>query len=122
MKQYNANDDFALNLRQILALAYAPLPDVNHAFETSKETDFFVQNEDLLSPIIDYFEDNWIGRSQCIRKGGRRPAKFAHSLWNVFDATNDEDPRTNNAIEGWHHRFNTLTGTHHQICGSLSRL
>ena len=34
-------------------------------------------------------------------------------MWNVYDRVQDELPRTNNAVEGWHHAFQTLVGNHH---------
>jgi hypothetical protein len=90
-----------------------PVADVVDSFETLMETDFFVQNQDMLASIINYYEDTWIGRPQGTRRRGRRTPTFAHGLWNVFNAVNEDDARTNNAIEGWHRRFSTLSGAHH---------
>ena len=64
VKRYIENDDYALNLRLLGALAFLPVHDIVMAFDILLESDFFVENEQLLSPIINYFEDVWVGRSQ----------------------------------------------------------
>ena len=45
--------------------------------------------------VIDYFEDTYIGRL-------RRAPLFDLALWNMYDQTIGDLPRTNNAAEGWH--------------------
>ena len=79
------------------------------SFDVLMETDFFRENEELLIPLIDYFEDTWIGRPQ---RGRRRQPVFAHEIWNTFVATTEGRARTNN-VEGWHRRFSSLLGAHH---------
>ena len=50
--------------------------------------------------VIDYSEDTCIGR---LRPGGHRRAPlFDLALWNMYDQTIGDLPRTNNAVEGWH--------------------
>jgi hypothetical protein len=34
-------------------------------------------------------------------------------LWNCYDATKADLPKTNNSVEGWHYGFNQLLGAHH---------
>ena len=44
-------------------------------------------------------------------------------LWNVYERTIAEEPRTNNILEGWHRRFNTIVAKHHpNIYEFLERL
>jgi len=46
------------------ALAFVPQEDIIESFETLiKAYDLFT-NKELLTPLIDYFESNWIGRLQ----------------------------------------------------------
>ena len=41
----------------------------------------------------------------------------------VFERTTADEPRTNNILEGWHRRFNTIVVKHHpNICEFLERL
>ena len=59
--------------------------------------------EQFAGNVIDYFEDTYIGR---LRPGGHRRAPlFDLALWNMYDQTIGDLPRTNNAVEGWHRRF-----------------
>jgi len=132
------DDEFALNLRQVPALAFVPAHTVITSFETLMGSDFFTDNEQLLMPFVDYFEDVWIGRPK--RGGGRRQPLFAHGIWNTFNSTTDGtwfcctysnpihiiyalmwiynfvitgNARTNNSVEGWNRRFSSLVGADH---------
>ena len=61
--------------------------------------------------VIDYFEDTYIGR---LRPGGHRRAPlFDLALSNMYDQTIKDLPRTNNAVEGWHRRFQANVRAHH---------
>lgn len=75
------------------------------------ENDFFVENEQIIRPVTDYFEDTRIGRPD--RRGRRREPLFSHSFWNCFEAVNRDLPKTNNSIEGWHHSFGKTVGACH---------
>lgn len=59
------------------------------------------------------FQQNYV-RGQRAR-GRRRavPPRFPPQLWNVRQATLDDDAVTNNNQEGWHNRFQTIIGRHH---------
>ncbi len=65
-----------------------------------------------VQPIVDYFEDNYIGR---IRGRGNRARRgnprFAINLWNVHQRTMEGGARTNNAVEG----FLGVAKNHHGI-------
>ena len=61
--------------------------------------------------VIDYSEDTYTGR---LRPGGHRRAPlFDLALWNMYDQTIGDLPRTNNAVEGWHRRFQANVGAYH---------
>jgi hypothetical protein len=110
-ERYISDPDFALSIRQILALAFVPTVDVVSAFDDLMESAFFVENEALVRDLINYFEDNWIGRPA--RRGGRSAPLFALALWNCFDAVLQDLPKTNNSVEGWHRGFSELIGANH---------
>ena len=94
-ERYSTDLDFALEVRKLAALAFVPPGDVVDYFELLQDS-FPVEAE----PVIDYFEVNYIGLYQ--RNGRRKAAQFPIPLWNVHDATLDQEPRTNNNMEGWH--------------------
>ena len=41
------------------------------------------------------------------RNAPRPPPPFALDLWNMFNRTDDEFPRTNNSVEVWHRSFHS---------------
>ena len=71
----------------------------------------FVAEE--VNPVINYFEDNYIGR---LRSRGRDNPTFAITSWNVHNRLKDGLPRTNNHIEGWHRKLQaSITSSHPNI-------
>ena len=104
-QQYMIDEEFRANIRMIPALAFVPLADVHAAFEALSE--HCDGNEDR---ILDYFEVNYIGE---LRRGRRRNPLFAHSLWNISNRVENDLPRTNNALEGWHNQFNRCFAAAH---------
>jgi len=38
---------------------------------------------------------------------------FPLEMWNCYNDVVMDFPRTTNAVEGWHHAFNTRLGSHH---------
>ncbi|KAL3872534.1 hypothetical protein ACJMK2_035757 [Sinanodonta woodiana] len=55
----------------------------------------FVPVEDVVLPVLDYFEDTWVGRPT--RGNKRRPPRTPHSMCGCYDNINDELPKTNNS-------------------------
>ena len=108
---YEADNDFAMLMRSISPLAYVPEADVPQAFydlETEIRNNY---NNNGIDAVLDYFEDNYIGRQR--RGRPRANPLFPIAIWNMVDRTEDDLPRTNNNIEGWHHRFNlNVDGKH----------
>ena len=67
-------------------------------------------------PILHYFESTWIG----LTVGGRRMAPaFPHVMWNVHDRYTDGASRTTNALEAFHHSFNSLISCQHPSIWTL---
>ena len=109
-EQYKADPEFSLHLRMVAAVAFAPPDDVIDVFERLCEV---IRNtyQDDADRILDYFEDNYIGRFR--RNAPRAVPLFPIQRWNMFHRTHQELPRTNNHIEGWHQRFQTLCSSSH---------
>ena len=52
-----------------------------------------------------------------------KEARFSPQIWSVYDRVINQDPRTNNFLEGWHRRFSSIVDVHHQdIYRFLSKL
>lgn len=100
-KKYGEEPEFALQMRYFAGLAFMPPANVIDSFKGLKEimemqarpktntSDFKVWQ------LFEYMEKAWVGRK------GKLP-KFPIAMWNMRQLTLDGQPRTNNAVEGWH--------------------
>ena len=109
-QRYIDDAKFTNTLRMIAALAFVPPDEVKAYFEQYCDYARNFHNNDC-DPIIDYFEDTYIGRFR--RNAPRRAPLFAQALWNMFHRTFNETARTNNSIEGWHRSFQDTVGASH---------
>ena len=98
--------NFALQCRMISALAFVPPGDVADAFETLSG-----EVPDELTPIMDCFEDNNIGRND--RRGFRRAPLFGIDLWNQYNRVLEGHNRTTNSVEAWHRAIKSLLRISH---------
>jgi hypothetical protein len=117
--RYTADDEYALCIRQLGALAFVPVNDVVAAFEALVASEFFVVNADELEDILDYVQRTWIGRPAVIAGGARRAPRFSHRLWNCYTAMLNGQARTNNSVESWHRSFEHLLRASHPSIWSL---
>lgn len=109
--RYKDDVTFALQVRKLPSLAYVPENEVINAYNNLLETTYFTENDELLSPILNYFEETWIG---CMdRRQKRRAPKFDISIWNCYSLVSEDLPRTNNAVEGWHNCFTSILNQCH---------
>ena len=93
---YKEDGDLQELCRQLMALPILPEEAILQAFawlEGLAE----VMNLGLVS-VLEYMEDQWIDN-----------ARLPVSLW----CCDGKDMRTNNAVEGWHHRFNRRVNVTH---------
>ena len=105
MPKYRQDDAFKLRVKKLAALAFIPVSDLVATFE-SLSTSFL--NDELR--LLAYFENTWIGQPV----GGRRlPPLFPHHMWYVRDRSGTGSSRTTNALEAFHHAFNSLLTCQH---------
>lgn len=95
-------------MKLLIALALVPPENLGQAFEFLCENNLLPEEA---QPVLDYFEDTWIGRLQLRRS--RRPPRFPHLLWNCFRNIQENLPKTNNSIEGWHRSFEQQVSCNH---------
>lgn len=108
---YQNDDEFSFQIRNLLALAFPRTDDVTHFYELLLKSEYYTVNKDLISPILDYFSRTWVMRKG--KRGKILSSRFPISLWNCHDLVLNEDPRTNNKIEGWHRGFSSKINRSH---------
>ena len=101
-QRYNHEEEFTLHLRMRFTLAFLPPEDVIEGSEELSDTIRGLYN-DTVDDLLQYFEDTYIGRFRM--NAPRRPPLFPIDLWDMFHRTDNELPRTNNSVEGWHRSF-----------------
>lgn len=94
---YVTDPEVNLQARMISAIAIAPPTEVEHVFQT-----FSGSMRGEPQPVMDYFEDNFIGRPTG---RGRRQPRFPVELWNHHDTALGAGFNTTNAAEAWHRVF-----------------
>lgn len=112
--EYIGSEEFASKVKQMMALAFVPEADVVEVFETLSSCEEFGDMDFL----IDYFEDNYIGRQ---RRGRRGQPRFALGLWNQYLRVLNDLPRSNNSVEAWHNAFNGSVSIAHPTVARLAR-
>ena len=100
---YRDNEEIRHGIKSLLALAFVPVHDIEHAFE---ELDLPLGIDNL----VNYFEDTYIGQ---LRRGRRTQPRFPQSMWNVHSRVINSLPITNNSVEGWHRAFNATVKNAH---------
>ena len=89
----------------IMSLAFIPPEDVEEGYKCIKSP---FENEDI-DQILDYFEENYIGR---IVRGKRRAPRFAILKWNCFHRLLEHQNTTNNSVEA----FNNVISSQNANC------
>ena len=94
-ERYINYSEFALHLRMVRALVFLPLNDVQNSFDqlAALIRDQYGNSAD---GVLNYFEDNYVGRLSV--NALRGISTFPIDFWNMFHRTDDELPRTNNAV------------------------
>ncbi|CAF3241470.1 unnamed protein product [Rotaria sp. Silwood2] len=111
-KKYGTDQDFSLLIRHIPALAFLRPLEIPDAFDEVKA----LLPSDA-EPIIQWFENNYVrGRIKRTFRNGtvqRHDPLHPPEMWSVFDNTEFAFPRTQNKVEAWHRRWETLIARPH---------
>jgi hypothetical protein len=99
-------------MRHIPALAFLSDAEIPDAFDELKP---LIPNE--AQEIVKWFEETYVhGRVRVnIRNGNiiRHTPLFPPNEWSVFENVEFGFPRTQNKVEAWHRRWETLVGRAH---------
>ena len=102
---YCDDENLRMRVKMMLALSFVPVLDVPSVFD-----DLASDCPTLMTPLIHYWEDTYIGRQ---RRGRRDNPRFPLHLWNVRDRVIGNLPRTNNCVEAWHRAFQQTVDCQH---------
>ena len=91
------------------SLAFIPEMDVIDCFN--------LLMQDFSGSALNLGKDNYIGKR--LPNGSRRIPLFPIRLRNVFTRVIDQQPRTNNCVEGWHNGFQSSLSCSHPTIGRL---
>ncbi|KAL8568606.1 hypothetical protein ACOMHN_006270 [Nucella lapillus] len=93
---YQEDDRVKTFIRKLMAIAFLPVIAVRPAVTTLGDEPYLVDVPQLQLLLL-YYTDTWLNGS------------FPQSMWNVSDAS----IRTNNSVESWHSKLNSLIGRTH---------
>jgi hypothetical protein len=79
-----------------MAIAHLPVVVVRTAYQELTDSPLLVEHP-TLTELSTYYANTWLNGEYELR------------MWNV----NEETTRTNNSVEGWHHRLNKAVGRVH---------
>lgn len=109
---YGNDESFSLCIRHIPALAFLSPLEIPNAFDELKDS---LPSD--AEPIIQWFEDNYVhGKVKRLMRNGsvqRHDPLFPPSMWSVFHNIEFGFPRTQNKVEAWHRRWETLIARSH---------
>lgn len=88
-------------------LAFVPLPHSDTYIE-ALSADMTKE----LAVLLNWFEDNYIGRPNRLRTS-RRPPLFSPEMWNLYERTLHKKDQKNNHAEAANRRLQTEPGTGH---------
>jgi hypothetical protein len=93
---YTENELMKSNLHAVYGLAFVPVDDVGIGWTCLKES---LPAHPETSAFITYFESTWLTNTA-----------YPIQMWNHYDNTLSDDPRTNNYSEGSNNALNTAAG------------
>ncbi|CAB4380960.1 unnamed protein product [Rhizophagus irregularis] len=114
--QYASDENISLFVRHIPALAFLPCDNIPAAFDELRSN----MPPDMppeVNELLDWFEIYYVHGKviRRLRNGNvvRSEPLFPPSLWSVTENIEYTFPRTQNSVEAWHRRWETLVGRAH---------
>ena len=108
--RYGEDGDFRITATMIAALAFVPETDIILAFTILYDRIKKLIPELLV--IMDYFEENYIGRT-IGRNDRRKNPRYPPATWSVYLLVLEGEPRTNNGIEAFNNQISRGVAASH---------
>ncbi|KAH9379213.1 hypothetical protein HPB48_018701 [Haemaphysalis longicornis] len=110
---YSRNSRFREAVQLLPALAFLRPEDIGRGKPRFEELQDHIRPQgEQEAEVFDYFERTYIG-VPFGRSRTRRDPPFAPSLWSCHYRVQEELPKTNNSVEGWHHSLQSSLGFQH---------
>lgn len=121
---YNtSNFKYNIKIRNLDALSYVPIQDVEIVYDHLIKSQFYVENSKVLEPIVKYFEEMFVGLCSLLPNSKlRRPPKFPIPMWNCHSTSLDSTTFINNSIDSWYRSFYSLINVQATTIASLLEL
>ena len=112
LKQLYENDQgFSTSMRMIASVAFVLILDVPQTIRVVEAAIRRNYHQNGVDVVLDNFEDTYIGRQ---RRGKPRDIPMSPmEMWNMYDRTVGQLPKTINHVVGWHKRFQAARGCAH---------
>ena len=121
--EYKENEDLRTFVGMIDGLALLPEEDVPAGMQYLRDN--CPLHPPAVQDLVNYFDSTYVtGRFRQLQQPRlqdqiqparirRIPPRFPLALWNVHNATINDEARTNNLCEGWNNKFMHLVGQYH---------
>ena len=97
---YSTNNGIKTAYRRLKSLPFIKRQDTIKAFKLIKK-----EAPIEFEKFLNYFEEYYIGLLCDGSNSLRKRPMFPVELWNVYDLSLNDEPRTNNSLESWHKSF-----------------
>ena len=112
--EYLNQEDFRIYVGKIDGLAFLPVNDVALGMAYLRHN---IYPHPQTITLLEYFDQHYVNGTWQNAAGignlHRQPPRFPPQLWNVHQATLNDDPRTNNVCESWDNAYFHMIGHHH---------
>ena len=108
--EFESDIEVKLMLKSLPALAFVPMQEVRAVFDTLAAT---FPDEESYNDILTYFFSTYVEGA-----AGREP-QFPISIWNHYEAADEQSPKTTNCCEGFHNSLNAIFHCSHPSVWSL---
>jgi hypothetical protein len=97
LKDFYSTKSFYSSFKLLQALHYLPVDCVLKGFELIKN-----QSPDSILPLLDYFENTYIGRLKPNSRSERKNPRFPIKCWNLHERVKTGKSTSTNNVENWH--------------------
>lgn len=118
--KYGNNENFSIQVKMIKSLAFVPEDEVSDYFQALKNS----FDDPDARKIGNWFNKVYITGEVKTNKSQVTLPQYNPSFWNVVDTFSTNLPRTQNNVEAWHRRLNSIVNKRHigvySLVGHLS--